>query len=105
MNKLRTEPGTLLDVRQFNVYESKNAQYDYPPDPNLYDYVILSSRPIDDYKRSEVITKYPEYTKAWQEFERMVTSSEKFSLIKTFSTTNPNLIPVSEVYIYAKNKQ
>ena len=105
MNKLRTEPETLLDVRQFNVYESKNAQYDYPPDPNLYDYVILSSRPIDGYKRSEVIKKYPEYTKAWQEFEGTVTLSEKFSLIKTFSTTNPNLIPVSEVYIYAKNKQ
>jgi 4-amino-4-deoxy-L-arabinose transferase-like glycosyltransferase len=93
----------LSTVVTYEVYGDKNAQYGYPPNPTLYDYVILSSRPMTNFKRKEVMETYPLYSKAWQSFENTVTKSGKFSLVKSFVLPKPNLIPLSDVYIYKQN--
>jgi len=88
------------DVSQFNVYESNAANLFFPKDPNIYKYVIISSRPMDNFKRAPVVRKYPNYAGRWRDFETKVTNSNNFKLIKHFETTTPNLIPLSEVSIY-----
>ena len=102
MNKLKTEAGYVKDVRQLNVYVSENAQLDFPPKALGYDYIILSSRPIQNYRKHVVSEKYPSYAKAWVDFENLITMSDKFELIKKFETTKSNLIPLSNIYIYKK---
>lgn len=92
----------LATVVTYQVYGAKNAQYGYPPDPFLYDYVILSSRPMANFKRSKVIEAYPLYVKAWENFEKNFAGSDKFTLIKSFELPKPNLIPLSNVFIYQK---
>lgn len=87
-------------VFQVNVYESENAQLFYPQDPSTYEYVIISSRPMSNYKRPEVIKAYPELTRRWQDFEDKLQNSSEFELIKEFTLPKPNLIPLSDVYIY-----
>ncbi len=97
MNKLG-----MVKVKQFNVYVSEGAQLDYPEDPFKYDYIILSSRPMENFKRAEVIRAFPNYSKAWLSFEMNVQDPQKFQLIKEFSITKPNLIPLSDVFIYKR---
>lgn len=93
MNKL-----PYSKVYQYNVYEGDGAHLFLPDDPYLYNYVILSSRPMENYKRVPVGDKYPEYHKAWESFENEVTNN--FELIQSFELSKPNLIPLSDVYIY-----
>jgi hypothetical protein len=95
MNKLK-----FADVHKYNVYSSESAQFFFPEDPYMYDYVVLSSRPMKNYKRDKVKEAYPFYYKRWAEFENKVLDGEKFELIKEFSLIKPNLIPLSDVYIY-----
>ena len=90
-------------VYQFNVYDSKDASLFFPQDPYLYKYVILSSRPMENFKRVPVRERYVEYAKRWESFENVVTNTQDFSLIKTFKLSTPNLIPLSNVYIYENN--
>ncbi|HLD51463.1 hypothetical protein A3K34_04730 [candidate division WWE3 bacterium RIFOXYC1_FULL_40_10] len=97
MNKLKGG-----DVKQFQVYESKGASLFYPENPERYDYVILSSRPLENFRKSIVATTYPEYAKAWKNFELLVSDPSKFSLINSFVLPKPNLIPLSDVYIYKR---
>jgi len=92
------------DVYQFNVYEGDGAFLFYPADPYLYKYVILSSRPMENFKRLPVMQKYPEYSKHWSGFETTLNNSGDFTLIKTFNTTTPNLIPLSKVFVYENTK-
>ncbi|OGC68788.1 hypothetical protein A2415_05435 [candidate division WWE3 bacterium RIFOXYC1_FULL_39_7] len=87
-------------VIKFKVYASENAQFFTPENPELYDYVIISSRPMENYKREEVKTKYPFYYKKWAAFEEVLMDPTKFELIKDFTLNKPNLIPLSDVYIY-----
>ena len=94
---------TSSTVIVYEVYGTKNAQYGYPPNPMLFDYVILSSRPMTNFKRKEVIETYPLYSKEWQNFEDTVTKSDKFSLVKSFVLPKPNLVPLSDVSIYKLN--
>ncbi|MBD3365865.1 phospholipid carrier-dependent glycosyltransferase [candidate division WWE3 bacterium] len=82
------------------VYTTENAQFDFPPDPIGYDYVILSSKPMNNYKREEVQEKYPFYSERWEEFETTVKNPEKFQLIKEFTLPKPNLVNLSDVHIY-----
>jgi hypothetical protein len=99
MNKLK-----FADVQKYNVYSSESAQFFLPQDPFLYDYVVLSSRPMENFKRPKVKETYPFYHKKWAEFEITVLDESNFELIKEFSLIKPNLIPLSDVYIYKNLK-
>lgn len=89
-------------VWQFNVYESEGAQLMYPPNPNLFDYIFISSRPMAWTKNPYVTQKYKNYAQKWLEFEKNLNDANKFLLIKEFSNPKPNLIPLSDVYIYKR---
>lgn len=95
MNKL---PGAK--VYQYEVYSSDGAQFFYPKDPAYYDYVVISSRPMENHKRTEVKRAFPEYSARWDKFEDTINSTEKFEMIRKFTLPKPNLIPLSDVYIY-----
>jgi len=92
------------NVIKFQVYENEGAGSFLPQNPYMYNYIILSSRPMENYKKHPVKTKYPEYYKAWVNFEDEVLKSGNFKLIKEFKTTKPNLIPLSEVRVYENLK-
>jgi len=87
-------------IWQFNVYESDGAQSVYPPDPLLYDYVIVSSRPMSWIKKPEVVKKHPYYMSKWQDFSNLLSDTTKFKIIKSIELPQPNLIPLSNVNIY-----
>ena len=87
-------------VNQFNVYVSENAQLFFPDDPKLYEYIIVSSRPMSNFKKPEVEGAYPEYAKRWKNFEETLQNESEFMLIKTFAIPKPSLIPLSDVFIY-----
>lgn len=95
MNKL---PSTT--VLTFNVYESENAYLEFPPNPSLYNYVILSSRPMSYFKNPIISEKYPTYVAAWYSFESTIQNKENFELIRSFSLPKPDLINVSDVHVY-----
>jgi hypothetical protein len=100
------DPMNKLDstkVYQFEVYESKGAQMFFPtPILDTYDYVIISSRPMQNFKRKEVREKFPVYATRWNEFESKLNDPRKYELIKEFVLPKPNLIPLSDVYVYKK---
>jgi hypothetical protein len=91
-------------VEKINVYVSENAELFFPRDPSLYEYVILSSRPMSNYKRPEVRKAFPYYSQRWEEFEKKLQNKNNFELIKDFSLSKPNLIPLSDVFIYRNLK-
>lgn len=95
MNKLRSSM-----VRQFLVYENEGAQFVYPENPIGYHYIVLSSRPMENFKRPEVREKYPYYVSKWDAFEAELYDSGRYELIKSFVGSKPNLIPLSDVYIF-----
>ena len=95
MNKL---PGAK--VYQYEVYASKNAELFYPKDPSYYDYIVVSSRPLENHKRPEVKNTFPEYYLRWDNFVRELNSPGKFELTKDFTLSKPNLISLSDVFIY-----
>jgi hypothetical protein len=95
MNKL---PYSRVD--KFQVYTSENAQFSYPQEPKYYHYIVLSSRPMENFKRPLVIENYPYYVEKWQNFENELNNSDRYLLIKEFSLKQPNLIPLSNVTIY-----
>lgn len=95
MNKL-----PLATVIQYPVYVAEEAQLAYPLDPLNYTYVILSSRPMENFKRPAVVNAYPNYANAWSNFEKTVQNPKYFALVKDFALTKPNLIPLSDVFIY-----
>lgn len=55
---------------------------------------------MQNFKREEVIKKYPQYVERWNNFENTLTDKNKFEMIKEFSLPKPNLIPLSDVYIF-----
>ena len=55
---------------------------------------------MSNFKRKEVIDEYTEYTNRWKEFENNVMDPTNFELVGQFERTKPNLIPLSDVYIY-----
>jgi hypothetical protein len=91
-------------VNQYNVYTSESAELFYPEDPLIYDYVIVSSRPMQNFKRPEVRQKYPYYAQKWDEFEQTLQDKSKFELIKDFTLPKPSIVPLSDVFIYRKLK-
>jgi hypothetical protein len=97
MNKLG-----FANVIKFNVYESDKAQNFLPENPMAYDYIILSSRPMENFKRQEVVKAYPYFAYKWQVFEKAVQNPKYFEVVKDFKLTKPNLIPLSDVVIYKR---
>jgi len=95
MNKLPS-----VNVRKSVVYSSENAQLVYPESPVGYNYIAVSSRPMANFKRPEIQKAYPEYVKRWQAFESELMDPSKYELVKAFELPKPNLIPLSDVYIY-----
>jgi len=95
MNKL---PGSKVHV--VKVYTDEGAQYFTPDDTDYYDYVVISSRPLQNYKRPAVRQEFPFYYEKWSEFENMLADNEHFELVNQFVLPKPNLIPLSDVYIY-----
>lgn len=95
MNKLK-----FSNVIQYPVYTTEGAQFWITPDPTLYDYVVLSSRPMQNFKRAEVKKTFPHYAQRMEEFENTILDINKFRLIKSYILPKPNLIPLSDVYIY-----
>lgn len=95
MNKL---PGTL--VYKYNVYGSNNAQFFLAPSPIGYDYVIISSRPMQNYKNAVIRELYPFYYDSWKAFEDTLSDPSQFILIQRFELPKPNLNDLSDVYIY-----
>lgn len=95
MNKLL---GVL--VFKYQVYTDEAAQFFIPENPDGYDYVVISSRPMENYKRSAVKNSYPFYYEKWNTFENKLQDENKFKLIKQFVLPKPNLIPLSDVFIY-----
>lgn len=101
------DPMNKLDgvkLIHIEVYVSEGAQYQMPEDPSSYDYVIISSRPLTNYKRPEVKKSYPIYYAAWDNFEKQLNNPNSFELIKGFTLPKPNLIPLSDVFIYRNLK-
>lgn len=90
----------LATVWQFNAYESKGGQFVFPPDPHLYDYILVSSRPAFWSQNPQIVDKYPYYGHRWQEFYLELAKPDSFEVVKVFETTTPNLIPLSSVRVY-----
>ncbi|MBN1162779.1 DUF2723 domain-containing protein [Patescibacteria group bacterium] len=99
MNKL---PGAR--VLRYKAYEYEGAQYFLPENPIGYNYIVLASRPMENYKKPEIIEKYPYYFEKWARFEHELLHGERYELVKKFVLPKPNLIPLSDIYIY-KNKK
>ena len=97
LNKLKN-----AKVVQYPVYTSSNAHLYFPEDPTKYSYVFVSSRPMENFKRKEVIENYPNYTKAWNDFENTLQDATKFEVTKDFVLPKPNLIPLSDVAVYKR---
>lgn len=97
MNKL-----PLSKVDQYEVYESKGAQFFIPQNPLQYNYVVLSSRPMENFKKPLIKKLFPAYAQKWVDFENTILDTNKFELVKEFSGPKPNLTEVSDVFIYKK---
>jgi len=95
MNKL-----PMSKVYVIKVYTNEGAQYFTPEDTDYYNYVVISSRPMENYKRPAVRNTYPFYYKKWYNFEKSLEDTNRFELVKEFVLSKPNLIPLSDVYIY-----
>jgi hypothetical protein len=95
INKL---PGAR--VIKYKVYEPEGAQFFIPENPEGYDYVILSSRPMQNHKRPEIREKYEYYYEFWHDFETTVQNPNEYELVQAFTLSKPNLIPLSDVFIY-----
>ena len=108
LNKLvYTEEGLdpmnkLLGTRviKMEVYATQSAQFFTPENTEGYEYVVISSRPIQNYKRVEVREKYPFYYDKWNDFENTLLDENKFRMLKQFVLPKPNLIPLSDVFIF-----
>jgi len=99
MNKLK-----FSTVTQYPIYTPEGAQFFTPLDPLKFDYVVFSSRPMQNFKRPEVIKAYPAYVERMKSFENAVLDTKNFTLIKSFTLPKPNLIPLSDVFIYERIK-
>ena len=87
-------------VYKLPVYSTENAQFFSPAPTEYYHYVVISSRPMQNYKRTAVRNEHPYYFDKWDKFEKSLSDPEKYKLINQFVLPKPNLIPLSDVFIY-----
>jgi hypothetical protein len=95
MNKLPASK-----VYKVPVYSEENAQFFTPAPTEYYHYVVISSRPLQNHKRLAIRQKFPFYYDVWHKFEQRLSDPDKFKLINQFVLSKPNLIPLSDVFIY-----
>lgn len=95
MNKLQ---GTHVD--NVNVYESKNGHLIMPENPIGYDFVVLSAKSMDNYDNPYLQQKFPLYVSWWIDFENKVFDQTRYKLVKSFVLPKPNLVELSDVFIY-----
>lgn len=88
---------------QFKVYESAGASLFYPADPYYFKYIVVSSRPMLNFKNKEVVKKYPYYSEKWFAFENTLATSD-FKVVAKYELPHKSLIPISNVYIYENLK-
>ena len=93
-----------IEMEMLRVYESRGAADFYPKDPINYGYIIVHSSYVNNFKNSYVMNKYPDYFKAWLNFDNAINDKSKFKIIKEFKTTKLDLIGVPEIVIYEKLK-
>ena len=62
--------------------------------------IMLVIRRFTESDAPEVQKLYPGYAKAWESFENELNNPKVFTLVKSFTLPMPNLIPLSNVYIY-----
>ncbi len=91
-----------MKVTRMGVYESEGGQLILPDNPYLYDYIIIADKPMTYFKKNEVKVKYPYYVQRWQSFENSVQDSGDFVLVKAFTTSKANLIPLTNMYVYQR---
>lgn len=95
---------TGIKVLKVNIYSSEGAQNKIPPDPYIYEYIVTLSRPLRRYQNPTLRLIFPQYYKIWNEFDNSITNSSDFVLVKSFNMPEPNIIPLSSVYIYKNLK-
>ena len=93
------------DVELFKVYESANAAEYKPKNLAEYDIVITYSDMKRNYNNDYVIKNYPDYNYSWLSFENEINNPNSFAIIKKFETVNPDLLGISNIYIYEKVKK
>ena len=93
------------DVELFKVYESANAAEYKPKNLAEYDIVITYSDMKRNYNNDYVIKNYPDYNYSWLSFENEINNPNSFVIIKKFETVNPDLLGISNIYIYEKVKK
>lgn len=99
MNKI-----PFATVIQTNVYESKGAFLEFPPNALYFDYVVLASKPMQNFEKQIVKVTHPHYASRWENFAKTVTDPKQFTLINEFVLPKPNLANLSDVFIYKNNK-
>lgn len=92
-----------IDVVKVKVYENDAAFLFFPLNASSYKYVVVSSRIMENHKKGPVIEKYPTFANKWNAFENLLNSPD-FKLIKSFEMSQPNLIPLSNIYVYENQK-
>ena len=90
----------FADVTKVPVYTDESAQYFVPEDPTKHKYVILASKPMQYYKKPEIKKAFPVYVEKWEQFEQTILDESKFKLVKEFVLHKPNLVNLSDVFIY-----
>lgn len=90
------------DVQMFRVYESEDTINFKPKDPKYYDIIITYSGMENNYKNSYVSKKYPDYKSSWINFEKEISNTDNFMVLKRFETTRLDLMGLSNVYVYQK---
>ena len=93
-----------VEVMKVNIYSSSGAQHSNPNDPAKYEYVFALSRPLERYNNATLQQLFPSYFRVWQGFHQELTNSGKYTLVKTFNSGEPNLIPLSSVYIFRNDQ-
>jgi hypothetical protein len=93
------------DVELFKVYESANAAEYKPRNLAEYDIVITYSDMKRNYNNDYVIKNYPDYNYSWLSFENEINNPNDFVIIKEFKTINPDLLGMSNIYVYEKVKK
>jgi 4-amino-4-deoxy-L-arabinose transferase-like glycosyltransferase len=88
------------EIYMFNVYESKGALEEMPPNTKGYDYIIIASKTMLNHKKPYVIEHFPEYSKKWNTFENNLNNKEKYEKVVEFALPKPNIITLSNITIY-----
>lgn len=93
-----------VKVLKVKVYSSQLAELQVPDNPYPYEYIIALSRPLTRYDNPTLKQIFPNYYTTWKNFDDTIRKSQDFELVKSFEVKEPNLIPLSSVYVYKNLK-